>query len=57
MPRTENEERLAKLESTQAELRENIEASKELIARSDKLLDRHRADLARDAPDQPSQQA
>ena len=54
MSRKENDDTLAKLESTQAALRENIEASKELIARSDKLLDRHRAELARNVPDQPA---
>ena len=35
---------LAELESTQAALRKNIEDSKELIARSEELLDRHRAE-------------
>ena len=33
---------LAELESTQAALRKNIEDRKELIARSEELLDRHR---------------
>jgi hypothetical protein len=52
MPRERNQDPLAELESTQAALRENIEASKELIARSEKLLDRHRAEQeqARSAP-------
>ena len=56
MSRKQNDETLAELESTQAALRENIEASKELIARSAELLDRHRAAQARPKPDQPSQQ-
>ena len=33
---------LAELENTQAALRKNIEASEELIARSEELLGRHR---------------
>ena len=56
MPRKQHDETLAELESTQAALRENIEASKELIARSAELLDRHRAEQARTKPDQPSKQ-
>ncbi len=40
--RKSKEEALAELESNQAELRKNIEKSNELIARSDKLLDRYR---------------
>lgn len=44
MPRNSKHDTLAELESNQAELRKNIEASKELIARSDKLLERYRDD-------------
>lgn len=44
MPRERNKDTLAELESTQAALRQNIEDSKELIARSKELLDRHRAE-------------
>lgn len=44
MPPMTKNETLAELESNQAELRKNIEASKELIARSDKLLERYRVD-------------
>lgn len=42
MPREQESDPLGELESTQAALRRNIEASKELIARSEELLDRHR---------------
>ena len=38
------EDSLAKLERTQAALRKNIEDSNELIARSEELLERHRAE-------------
>ena len=44
MSRQSKEDTLSELESTQAALRKNIEDSKELIARSEKLLDRHRAE-------------
>lgn len=44
MSRERSQDPLAELESTQASLRDNIEASKELIARSEELLDRHRAE-------------
>ncbi len=46
MPRERESDPLGELESTQAALRENIEASKELIARSEELLDRHREEQA-----------
>ena len=46
MSRKPRDETLAVLESTQAALRKNIEDSKELIAKSEKLLDRHRAEQA-----------
>ncbi len=42
MPREPESDPLGELESTQADLRRNIDASKELIARSEELLDRHR---------------
>ena len=44
MPNRSDDETLAKLESNQLELRENIRASEELIARSDELLERYRAE-------------
>ena len=44
MPRQRKEDTLSELESTQAALRQNIEDSKELIARSERLLERHRAE-------------
>ena len=50
MPR-KKDETLNELERTQAELRKNIEASKELIARSDELLDRYRSEHDEHAPD------
>ena len=40
----DEEDPLAEHESDQAALRRNIEASEELIARSDELLGRHRAE-------------
>ena len=52
MPRKEKNDVLSELESTQAALRENIEASKDLIARSEELLDRHRAEHAQMKQDQ-----
>lgn len=54
MPRTPKEQTLAELESNQAELRKNIETSKALIAKSDELLERYRAehDSAAAKPDQ-----
>lgn len=42
MSREQKIDPLVELESTQAALRKNIEASNELIARSEELLDRHR---------------
>jgi hypothetical protein len=42
MPRQQKSDPLVELEKTQAALRKNIEDSKELIARSEELLDRHR---------------
>jgi septal ring factor EnvC (AmiA/AmiB activator) len=56
MPHREKERTLAELESNQAELRKNIETSKELIAKSDRLLDRYRAahDEAADDAEAPS---
>ena len=44
MPRKSKEETLAELESNQAELRRNIEVSRELIERSDRLIHRYRSD-------------
>jgi phage shock protein A len=38
---------LAELEDTQAALRQNIEDSKDLIAKSEQLLERHRTEQAR----------
>lgn len=44
MGRKARDETLRQLETNQAELRKNIEASKALIAKSDELLDRYRAE-------------
>ena len=44
MPRKARDETLRQLETNQAELRKNIEASKKLIAKSDELLERYRAE-------------
>ena len=44
MPRKARDETLRQLETNQAELRKNIEASKALIAKSDQLLERYRAE-------------
>jgi F0F1-type ATP synthase membrane subunit b/b' len=44
MSRRSEEETLSALEENQAELRRNIEASNELIAKSDALLDQYRAE-------------
>ena len=43
---------LAELESTQAALRRNIEASEELIARSEELLGRYRSEEAQGPAEQ-----
>ncbi len=42
MPRNPRDQTLSELESNQAELRKNIEASNKLIAKSDELLERYR---------------
>ncbi len=47
MPREQESDPLRELESTQAALRKNIEDSKDLIARSEELLDRHREEQLR----------
>lgn len=44
MPRRAKDETLTQLEANQAELRKNIEDSNALIAKSDELLDRYRAE-------------
>ena len=44
MPHKSKDHTLAELESSQAELRKNIEVSETLIARSGALLDRYRAE-------------
>lgn len=44
MPRKTRDETLRQLETNQAELRKNIEASKALIAKSDELIGRYRAE-------------
>ena len=46
------EDPLAELQKTQASLRRNIEASEELIARSEELLGRHRAGQAQGTQEQ-----
>ena len=46
------EDPLAELQRTQAALRRNIEASEELIARSEELLGRHRAGEAQGTQEQ-----
>ena len=44
MSREQTEDPFAELECNQAALRKNIEISEELIARSDRLIERHRAE-------------
>jgi hypothetical protein len=51
MSRERQDDTLAELESTQTALRKNIEDSKELIARSEELLDRHRAERTQMKPE------
>jgi hypothetical protein len=43
-----NDQRLREIEATQRELKQSIEQSRELAAKSQKLLDRHRRELERD---------
>ena len=50
MPQKAREDALAELESNQAELRKNIEMSKDLIAKSDQLLERYRAEQEEGSP-------
>ncbi len=49
MPRSPRQETLSAIEENQAELRKNIEASRNLIAKSDELLDRYREQEAEEA--------
>ena len=53
MARPENDEKLARVEATQAALRESIEQTKALAADSDRLLRRHRAAAACAIPLKP----
>jgi len=46
---------LTELEQNQEELRKNIEASKELIARSDTLIKRYRAEQSEGGTDRDEQ--
>ncbi len=55
MPRQQKIDPLVELERTQAALRKNIEDSKELIARSEELLDRHREEQIGSDPGTPDE--
>jgi hypothetical protein len=48
MPDEPRDRTLTELEDNQAELKKNIEASKELIARSDKLIKQYRDERGSD---------
>lgn len=43
-----NDERLREIEATQQELKQSIEHSRELAAKSQRLLDRHRRELSKE---------
>ena len=45
MPSGNEQERLEEIEKTQSELRKSIEHSRDLVEKSQRLLDRHRDEL------------
>lgn len=54
MPKKRVEETLIKVEETQAALRDCIEQAKGLAERSDRLIRKHRAEIAEPEPPNPA---
>lgn len=55
MPKKKQGDTLSKVEAAQAALRDSIEKSKELAEESERLIRKHRAEIAKAEPPNPGQ--